>query len=89
MEKTGEQKVRDLYWLEVRHGNVIVQDIKQSAPIPRYEIGDEFEIEGAVAQYYVVRNNHIGVEDRNAKFPRRQTLIVEPIDRLTPATLKN
>jgi hypothetical protein len=74
------------YWLEICDvDGAILHDQKRKTPIPRYEVGMEFEVAGAAPRYYVIRDNYVGAEDVGAKYARRQTLIVEPIDRLTEA----
>jgi len=85
-QEIGNQK----YWLEIcdRDGTIL-HDQKRKTPIPRYEVGAEFEVPGVIPRYYVVRDNYVGTEDVGAKYARRQTLIVEQIDQLSQKTSTN
>jgi hypothetical protein len=79
-QETGNQE----YWLEIWDRNgIILHDETRKTPIPRYEVGTELEVPGAIPRYYVVRDNYVGTEDVGAKYARRQTLIVERIDHLS------
>ena len=70
----------EIYQVELlnRVDGAILNVHEQKSPIPRYQIGSEIEVTDAEPRYYIVRENYSSRED---EFPRRQTLVVDLIDR--------
>ena len=66
--------------IEIWHRDgTILHQIEKRGRIGFYQIGARIEISGAVPTFYVVRENYVGVDERGARSPRRQTLVVDPM----------
>jgi hypothetical protein len=65
-------------WLRGADGeNVLLSFEERRSPFPLYGIGTPVKLEGAEPKSYTVRENYIGVDDRERRYPLRQTLIVD------------